>query len=126
MGAKWDPALIREAGELLGRECRALGIGILLGPMVNLQRLPIGGRNFEAYSEDTYLTGVLGAAMVNGIQSTGTGACAKHVACYGQTKFSQTHSADVDERTLHELYLRHFAHIVENAGPAALMTSYKK
>lgn len=126
MGATWDPELIREAGEVLGRECRAMGIGILLGPMVNLQRLPVGGRNFEAYSEDTYLTGVLGAAMVNGIQSTGTGACAKHIACYGQTKFSQTHSVEVDERTLHELYLRHFAYIVANASPTALMTSYNK
>lgn len=126
MGATWDVALIRRAGGLLGRECRAAGVGILLGPMVNLQRLPVGGRNFEAYSEDTFLTGVLGAAMITGIQSTGTGACAKHLACYGQTLFSHTHSAEVDERTLHELYLRHFDYIVRHAKPAALMTSYNR
>lgn len=124
MGATWDPELIRRAGELLGRECRALGIGILLGPMINLHRLPVGGRNFESFSEDTLLTGILGAAIVAGIQSTGTGACVKHLACYAQTKFSQKHSVEVDQRTLHELYLRHFAHIMRREHPAALMTSY--
>ncbi|CAM3101115.1 beta-glucosidase [Rariglobus hedericola] len=126
MGATWDAALIRRAGGLLGRECRATGIGILLGPMVNLQRLPVGGRNFETYSEDTFLTAVLGTAMIMGIQDTGTGACAKHIACYGQTKFSHKHSVEVDERTLHELYLRHFDYIVRHANPAAMMTSYNR
>jgi beta-glucosidase len=126
MGATWDVDLITRAGALLGRECRAMGIGILLGPMVNLQRLPVGGRNFEAFSEDTWLTGVLGAALINGIQSTGTGACAKHVAGYAQTKFSRTHSAEIDERTLNELYLRHFAYIVHHANPASMMTSYNR
>ena len=126
MGATWDKALIGRAGALLGRECRAMGVGILLGPMVNLQRLPVGGRNFEAFSEDTCLTSVLGAALIQGIQSTGTGACAKHIAGYAQTKFSRTHSAEIDPRTLRELYLRHFAYIVRHARPAALMTSYNQ
>lgn len=126
MGATWDPELIERAGALIGRECRALGVGILLGPMVNLHRLPVGGRNCETFSEDPYLTGVLAAALVRGIQSTGTGACVKAVACNAQQKFQITHSVVVDPRTLHELYLRHFAYVVREAAPAALMTSYNK
>lgn len=126
MGATWDRELIRRAGELLGRESRALGVGLLLGPMINLQRLPVGGRNFEAFSEDPILTAELGGALIRGIQGTGTGACAKHLAGYAQIRFSRTHSAEIEDSVLRGLYLRHFARVVRKAKPAAVMTSYNR
>ncbi|EIP98974.1 beta-glucosidase-like glycosyl hydrolase [Opitutaceae bacterium TAV1] len=126
MGATWDPGLVERAGALLGRECRALGVGILLGPMINLIRLPVGGRNFEAWSEDPHHTARLATAFIHGIQSTGTGACAKHLAGYAQTRHSRTHSAEIDPRTLRELYLRHFAAVIREARPALVMTAYNK
>jgi len=94
--------------------------------MLNLLRLPIGGRNFETFSEYPVLTGILATALVRGIQRTGTGACPKAIAANAQQKYQRTHSADMNQRTLHELYLRHFAYIVRQARPAALMTSYNK
>ncbi|QYY36875.1 glycoside hydrolase family 3 C-terminal domain-containing protein [Ruficoccus sp. ZRK36] len=126
LGATWDPTMLEQAGELLGRECRQLGVGILLGPMANLQRLPVGGRNFETYSEDPHLTAKMAGALIHGIQSTGTGACLKHLAGYAQIKHSYTHTVEIDEPTLHELYLRHFRDVVLREQPAALMTSYNE
>ena len=124
MAATWDPSLLEEVGAALGRESLAKGLGMLLAPMVNLHRLPCGGRNYETFSEDPLLTGRLAAAIIRGIQSEGVSACIKSFACNNQQKDQKHVSSDVDPRTLRELYLKVFAIAFEEARPWAVMTSY--
>lgn len=124
MASTWDEDLLFEAGELLGRETRAKGCGLLLGPMVNLHRHPLGGRNFETFSEDPLLAGRMSAALIRGIQSAGTGACIKAMAGNNQQKAQHSTSVEMDERTLRELYLRAFEIAVDDSAPWAIMTSY--
>lgn len=126
MGATWNKELLREVGEALGRECQSMGIDLLLGPAVNMKRSVLGGRNFEYLSEDPVLAGKLAAQIVNGIQSTGTGACMKHFACNNSEAYRMTADVNVDERTLHELYLKVFEIIVKESGPMAVMGAYNK
>lgn len=126
LGQSWDPELVRRVGEALGREARALGVDVLLGPGVNIKRDPRGGRNFEYYSEDPVLTGVLGAAWVTGLQSTGVGASLKHFAANNAEHDRMRVSADIDPRPLREIYLRAFAHIVRTARPWTVMCSYNR
>lgn len=126
MGATWNKELLYQVGSVLGRECRALGVDLLLGPAVNMKRSVLGGRNFEYLSEDPVLAGKLGAQLVRGIQSTGTGACVKHFACNNSESHRMTVDVAVDERTLHELYLKVFEIIVEESSPLAVMGSYNK
>ena len=114
----WDPDLLRRMGEALGDECRAMDIAVLLGPGINLKRSPLGGRNFEYFSEDPLLAGVLATAWVNGLQSRNVGASLKHFAVNNQETDRLRVSADVDERTLREIYLPAFEHIVTAARPA--------
>ena len=124
MAASWDPELARTAGRLLGQESRRKDVHVLLGPTVNLHRTPIGGRNFEYLSEDPHLTARLAAAYVEGVQSTGTGACVKHFAVNNQETDRMRVSAQVDERALREVYLRPFEHVVRTARPAVVMSAY--
>lgn len=126
MGATWNKDLLYETGQVLGRECQAVGVDILLGPAVNMKRSVLGGRNFEYLSEDPVLAGKLGAQLVNGIQSTGTGACVKHFACNNSESHRMTLDVVVDERTLHELYLKVFEIIVREASPLAVMGAYNR
>lgn len=126
MSATWNKKLLYETGQVLGRECQGIGVDILLGPAVNLKRSVLGGRNFEYFSEDPVLAGKLAASMVNGIQSTGTGACMKHFACNNSETNRMTVDVTVDERTLHELYLKVFEIIVKESHPAAVMGAYNK
>jgi len=126
MGATWNAELIERVGEVLGKESRAAGVSVLLAPMVNLHRLPVGGRNFETFSEDPFLSGVLGAAQTRGIQKSGTGACLKAMTAYNQQAGQMGGSANMDERTLRELYLSAFEQVVREADPCAIMTSYNK
>lgn len=126
MASSWNEALLYEVGRALGRECRALGVSILLGPMVNLHRVPVGGRNYETFSEDPYLTGTLAAALIRGVQDVGTGACIKAAAANNQQKHQYSASVELDERTLRELYLRQFEIALRKASPCAVMTSYNK
>jgi beta-glucosidase len=124
--ATWDPDLLRRMGEALGDECRAMGVALLLGPGVNLKRSPLGGRNFEYFSEDPLLAGVLATEWVRGIQSRGVGASLKHFAVNSQETDRMRVSADVDERTLRELYLPAFQRVVTRARPWTVMCAYNK
>lgn len=126
LGSSWDPVLLAEVGEALGRESRALGVDILLGPGVNMKRSPLCGRNFEYLSEDPHHAGVLGAAWVSGLQSQGVGASLKHYAANNQETDRMRVSAEVDERTLREIYLPAFETVVRTAKPATVMCSYNK
>lgn len=123
LASTWDPELIERVGAALGAETYAARVGVLLGPGVNIKRHPLCGRNFEYFSEDPLLAGVLGAAIVRGIQSQGVGACVKHFACNNQETDRTRISADVDERPLREIYLRPFERIVRTARPWTLMTA---
>ncbi|XJF10793.1 glycoside hydrolase family 3 C-terminal domain-containing protein [Mycobacterium sp. AMU20-3851] len=122
----WDPELVERIGAALGVESRALGVHVLLGPGVNIKRDPRCGRNFEYFSEDPLLAGALGAAWVRGVQSRGVGASLKHFAVNNAEDDRMRSSSAVDERTLRELYLRAFEHIVKQARPATVMCSYNR
>ena len=122
----WDPDLLRRMGEALGDECRAMDVAVLLGPGINLKRSPLGGRNFEYFSEDPLLAGVLAAAWVNGLQSRNVGASLKHFAVNNQETDRLRVSADVDERTLREMYLSAFRRVVTQARPWTVMCAYNK
>ncbi len=126
LASTWDPALLERIGEALGRECRAEEVAVLLGPGINMKRTPLCGRNFEYFSEDPRLAGVLGTALVRGIQSQGVGTSLKHFAANNQETDRMTVSADVDERTLRELYLPAFEQVVNGAQPWTVMCSYNR
>ncbi|GAA2336639.1 glycoside hydrolase family 3 C-terminal domain-containing protein [Dactylosporangium salmoneum] len=126
MGSTWDPELVRRVGAALGDECLAKDVAVLLGPGINLKRTPLGGRNFEYFSEDPILTGVMGAEWVEGLQSRGVGASLKHFAINNQETDRMRVSADVDERTLREMYLRAFQRVIQRARPWTVMCSYNR
>src|SRR5215472_1212372 len=122
----WDPDLLRRMGEALADECRSMEVAVLLGPGVNLKRSPLGGRNFEYFSEDPLLAGVLATEWVRGLQSRGVGASVKHFAVNSQETDRMRISADVDERTMREIYLRAFQRVVTQAQPWTVMCAYNK
>ncbi|MFG2674723.1 glycoside hydrolase family 3 protein [Streptomyces sp. NPDC048445] len=124
LAASWDPALARRAGTLLAQEARRKGVHVLLAPTVNLHRSPLGGRHFEAYSEDPYLTGRIGAGYVSGVQAGGVGATVKHFVANDAETERFTVDNLVPDRALRELYLAPFEFIVGAARPWALMTAY--
>jgi len=126
LASSWDAELVADVGAALGREARAQDVAVVLGPAINIKRSPLCGRNFEYFSEDPHLAGRLGGAMVEGIQSQRVGACVKHFAANNQETDRLRISADVDERTLREIYLRAFEHIVTTARPWAVMSAYNK
>ena len=126
LGATWDPVLIERVGELLGDESVAKGANVLLAPTINLHRNPLGGRNFECYSEDPYLTGVIACAFVTGVQSRGIAVTAKHFVGNDSEFERNTIDTQVDERTLREAYLRPFEMVVKHAGAWGLMSSYNR
>lgn len=124
LAATWDPELARRAGVLLAQEARRKGVHVLLAPTVNLHRSPLGGRHFEAYSEDPYLTGVIGAGYVAGVQSGGVGTTVKHFVANDAETERFTVNNVVSARALRELYLAPFELIVERARPWGVMTAY--
>lgn len=126
LGSSWDVDLIRRVGAALGAEASIEGVAVLLGPAINIKRSPLCGRNFEYISEDPVVAGTLGAAMVEGIQSRGVGACVKHFAANNQETDRMRVSADVDPRALHEIYLRAFEQVVRRAEPWTVMCSYNR
>lgn len=126
LGASFDVALLREIGSALGREATSKACQVLLGPTINLQRTPIGGRNFECYSEDPWLTGCLAVEFVQGVQSQGVAACPKHFVA-NDTEFERHKvSSNVDATTLRTLYLRPFEMAVKEGGAWMIMSSYNR
>ncbi|MEU3618804.1 glycoside hydrolase family 3 C-terminal domain-containing protein [Streptomyces sp. NPDC006872] len=126
VGSSWDAELAARIGEAVGREARAHGVDVVLGPGVNIKRSPLCGRNFEYYSEDPLVSGALGAAFVRGLQSQGVAASVKHFAANNQETDRMRISADVDERTLREIYLAAFERVVTEARPAIVMAAYNR
>ena len=126
LASSWDPALAERIGEAIGREARGQGVAVVLGPGINIKRSPLCGRNFEYFSEDPLLSGVLGAALIDGIQGQGVGTSLKHYAVNNQETDRLRVSAEVDERTLRELYLAGFEHAVKTARPWTMMCAYNK
>ena len=113
-------------GQAIGAEARAQGVAVVLGPGMNIKRSPLCGRNFEYFSEDPLVSGVLGSALVEGVQSRGVGACVKHYAANNQETDRLRVDAQVDERTLREIYLPAFERIVTACQPWTIMCSYNK
>lgn len=126
LASSWNPALAQKMGEALGIESQANDVQILLGPGVNMKRSPLGGRNFEYFSEDPILAGNIATAFIKGVQSQGVGTSMKHFAANNQEFERMTNSSNVDERTLNEIYFPAFEMAVKEAQPWTVMCSYNK
>ena len=125
-GATWDAALLKAEGQAIGEEGLSYGVDVVLGPGVNIKRNPLCGRNFEYFSEDPCIAGAMGAAWVQGAQSTGAGTSLKHFAANNQEYKRFNGNSQVDERTLRELYLPAFETVVKAAQPETVMCSYPR
>ena len=126
LSATWDTALVFKVGEALAEECQAQNVNIILGPGVNIKRSVLGGRNFEFFSEDPILSGELGAAYINGVQSKGVGTSLKHYATNNIETMRMYINSDVDTRTLHEIYLTPFEIAVKKSNPWTIMACYNR
>ena len=126
VASTWNPDLLRRIGEALALEARACNLSVILGPGINMKRSPLCGRNFEYFSEDPFLAGELGVGIVEGIQSGGVGTSVKHYAANNQETDRLRVDAQVDERTLREIYFPAFERIVKSCQPWTIMCSYNK
>jgi beta-glucosidase len=126
LASTWDVDLIHNMGQALAEECIALKVDIVLGPGANMKRTPLGGRNFEYFSEDPYLAGQMAASFITGVQSKGVGTSLKHFAANNQESQRLTISAEVDERSLREIYLTAYETAVKKAKPWTVMCAYNK
>ena len=124
LACSFDRELVSSVGAAIAHEASVNNISIILGPGVNIKRSPLCGRNFEYFSEDPYLSGELGTAYVNGVQSNGVGACVKHFAMNNQETKRFISNSCVDRRAMEEIYLEPFRRVIEQAAPTAVMTSY--
>lgn len=122
----WDQQLLYDVGRAVAKEARAEDVAVILGPGLNIKRNPLGGRNFEYFSEDPYLAGMLAAAFIRGAQSAKVGACPKHFAVNSQETYRMSIDEVVDERALNEIYLEGFRIAVQEGKPWMVMTSYNK
>jgi beta-glucosidase len=126
LSSSWDTALVEQIGIALAEECLANDVQVVLGPGINIKRTPLGGRCFEYYAEDPMLSGAMGTAFVQGVQSKGVGTSLKHFACNNQEYERMTISSEVDQRTLHEIYLAAFERVIKQAHPWTVMGAYNK
>ena len=122
----WNPENTRKMGEAIARECRYYGVHTQLGPGVNIKRNPLCGRNFEYFSEDPLLAGVIGAAEVSGVERGGVGVCIKHFALNNSENFRFMGNSIASENTMRRLYLKPFEYIVKHAKPATVMCAYNQ
>ena len=126
LAATFDPLSVSRLYTFIGKEMKATGSDLLLAPGMNIQRDPLCGRNFEYFSEDPFLAGVIAAAVVNGVQSEGVGACPKHFAANNQEYKRKTNDSRVSQRALREIYLKAFETMLKRCQPRAIMTAYNK
>ena len=126
MAATWDTALAQREGRAIGQEVKALGRDMILGPTVNINRVPLWGRNFEGYGEDPYLAGQMAVAYVRGVQGEGVIPSVKHFAVNNEEFERHRVDARVDERALHEIYFPAFKAAVQQADAWAVMSCYNK
>ena len=122
----WNPDLAEEIGRTIGKEAACQQVNVLLGPGLNTKRNPLGGRSFEYYSEDPYLSGKMAAALIRGIQENGISACPKHFAANSQELLRMASDSVVDMRALRELYLTNFEIAVKEGHPKSIMSSYNR
>lgn len=126
LAATWDVDLIYKVGQTLGDEAQAQGVSVLLGPGVNIKRSVLGGRNFEYFSEDPILSGEMGVAYINGVQSQGVGTSLKHFTANNVETMRMYNNSNVDMRTLHEIYLTPFEIAVKKSQPWTVMACYNR
>lgn len=126
LACSFDEELVAEVAQAIAQEAKAENVHIVLGPGINIKRSPLCGRNFEYYSEDPYLAGVLATAYVKAMQEMGVGCSLKHFAANSQETHRHTSNSQVDERALREIYLSAFERVVKNAQPATIMASYNR
>lgn len=126
LAATFDRDAARLQGEIMGDECVAYGVDVLLTPGINIMRNPLNGRNFEYYSEDPVLTGMMASSLVQGLQSKGVGASLKHFVANTQQTGKKYNDAIMSQRALREIYLPAFERVIREANPRTVMTSYNK
>lgn len=126
LACSWDIDLVYQMGQALGRECQHMGVGILLGPGINIRRTPLAGRGYEYYAEDPVVSGDIAAALINGLQDEGVGASLKHFAANNSEYRRTEMDSIIEERALREIYLAGFQRAIAKSQPWTVMSSYNR